>query len=194
MCARRWACPIREAPLSMDPDSSASAWVMRFAPLVSPGGLVLDLACGSGRHTQLLRKLGYAVVAVDRDEEALAGLVADEKHLVDLESSAWPFAGRRFDGVVVTNYLHRPLFPALRAALNENGVLIYETFAAGNATVGRPRKPEFLLNCGELLLQMQGLRVVAYEDGFVRQPRTAFIQRICAVNSSDAAEPVRYNL
>lgn len=167
-------------------DAPPSPWVVRFADLVRPGGSVLDVAAGGGRHTRLFRARGCGVVAVDRDTAGLADLAADggtEIVAADLEDgSPWPLAGRRFDGVVVTNYLHRPLFPALVAALAPGGALIYETFAAGNERFGKPSNPAFLLRPGELLDAVRGrLRVVAYEDIEVREPKPAMVQRIAAV-------------
>jgi SAM-dependent methyltransferase len=144
--------------------------VQRFAGLIRPGGSVLDVACGSGRHLQWLAAQGFAVTGVDRDGQALAALAAagsaTELLVADLESQPWPLPGRRFDGIVITNYLWRPLFPSLRAALAAGGVYIHETFADGHQHIGRPARPDFLLQRGELLRACQGLRVVAYEDGF----------------------------
>ena len=162
-----------------------SAWVARFASYVPAGGGVLDLAAGGGRHTRLFLERGYRVTAVDRDTAALAALATDgrlEVVAADLEGAGWPLAGRRFAGVVVANYLHRPLFPALVGAVGTGGVLIYETFAAGNERFGRPRNPDFLLRPGELLEVVRGrLRVIAYEDLEVSEPQPAMIQRIAAV-------------
>ena len=162
-----------------------SAWVRRFAGLVRPGGTVLDLACGSGRHVRWLAGQGFAVTGVDRDATALAALATDcpaaELITADIESGPWPLDGRRFDAVVVTNYLWRPLWPALRASMQPGGVLIYETFADGQASVGRPSRPEFLLRPGELLQLASGLHVVAYEDGFLDAP-PRFVQRIAAID------------
>ena len=168
-----------------------SAWVCRFAPLIRVGGLVLDVACGAGRHARYLAGLGYRVEAVDRDAEALLGLAnvpGVTARAVDLEGGPWPYAGQSFDAIVVANYLHRPLFPHLLAALADGGVLIYETFAAGNERYGRPGNPDFLLKPGELLeLAWRRLRVVAYEDLHVEVPRPAMIQRLCAINQSAGA-------
>jgi SAM-dependent methyltransferase len=165
---------------------SPSAWVCRFAPLIVNGGRVLDLACGSGRHARYLAQLGLQVEAVDRDADALGRLAAVTgvtTRVADLENGPWPFSGRQFDAIIVVNYLHRPLFPHLLAALAPGGVLIYETFALGNARYGRPGNPDFLLKPGELLELARGrLRVVAYEDGYVETPKPAMVQRLCAVN------------
>ena len=162
-----------------------SEWVRRFAPLIAKGGKVVDVACGKGRHLRLLRGLGFAVVGVDRDVQALdavRGLDGIELVAQDIESRPWPFAPGTFDGVVVTNYLWRPLLPALIAALREGGLLIYETFALGNERFGRPANPDFLLRRNELLeWAMPQLQVVAFEQGVVSRPMPAVVQRICAV-------------
>lgn len=165
-------------------DFPPSEWVVRFASLIAPGGHVLDLACGSGRHARLLRDLGHAVVAVDRDEsalEAMGGETGITALHADLESAPWPFAPGTFDAVVVTNYLHRTLFGHLLDALRIGGVLIYETFALGNERYGRPGNPDFLLSPGELLRLTNPLQVLAFEQGIVDLPKTAVVQRICSV-------------
>lgn len=166
--------------------------VVRFAPLIRPGGTVLDLACGRGRHARWLATQGYAVVAVDRDSEALAALGREpgiEVIQADLEDgSLWPLGTRRFAGVVVTNYLFRPLFPVILDALEDNGILIYETFAVGNERFGRPRNPDHLLREGELLDIVRGsCSVIAYEHVELAEPRPAVIQHICARRSGAAA-------
>ena len=162
-----------------------SAWVCRFARLIAPRGAVLDLACGQGRHARYLAGLGYRVEAVDRESAAIAGLAGIAgvaTRCIDLEASPWPFTVASFDGIVVTNYLHRPLVPALIQVLRPGGILIYETFAAGNETLGRPSNPEFLLRPDELLQSVHGhLQVLAFEQGLVARPKPAVIQRICAV-------------
>jgi SAM-dependent methyltransferase len=172
-----------------------SAWVQRFARLLPPRGRVLDLACGSGRHVRWLAAQGFVVTGVDRDADALASLASlagvAELLVADLEGAPWPLAGRAFDGIVVTNYLWRPLWPAIRAALAPGGVLICETFAIGQQTVGRPSRPEFLLQPGELLQACAGLRVVAYEDGF---EAGRYVQRIAAVSEPAGAQAPRYGL
>ena len=165
--------------------SQVSAWVARFAPLIPPGE-VLDLACGSGRHAHHLAALGHPVIALDRDAEALAlasgpGITTVQ---ADLEGAgaAWPFAPGRFAGIVVTNYLHRPLMAQIAASLRPDGVLIYETFAAGNEAFGKPSNPAFLLARGELLehARRAGLAVLAFEDGYCAAPKPAMLQRLCA--------------
>ena len=170
------------------PADTISAWVRRFAPLL-PGGEVLDLACGSGRHARHLASLGHEVIALDRDAAALAlaagpGITTS---LFDLEAAefAWPFAAARFSGIVVTNYLHRPLIADMLASLAPDGERIYETFALGNEQFGKPSNPAFLLAPGELLqwTQQHGLRVVAYEEGLLTAPKTALVQRVCAVKA-----------
>jgi SAM-dependent methyltransferase len=160
-----------------------SAWVRRFLPLIKPGGRVLDLAAGGGRHTRLLRRSAFAVCAVDRDVSALLPLAERdcEVRQIDLETGPGWKLGTGYDAIVVTNYLHRPLLPAIGQALAPGGVLIYETFAVGNERHGRPRNPDFLLRAGELLEAFAQLTVVAFEQGEVTTPRPAVIQRIAAV-------------
>ena len=174
-----------------------SAWVQRWSHLVPAGANVLDVACGSGRHVRWFAARGCSVTGIDRDAAALAGLdVIAETCVADIEGAPWPLPGRRFGAVIVTNYLWRALLPALVASVAEGGVLIYETFSAGNASVGKPSNPLFLLQAGELLGAVAGLRVVAYEDGFLDGP-ARFVQRIVAVrhaaSSTDSAPP-RYPL
>jgi SAM-dependent methyltransferase len=163
-------------------DLPPSPWVARWASLIRPGGEVLDLACGSGRHSRYLAQAGFEVCAVDRDPGLFpAPPRGVELFGADLEAEPWPFTGRRFDAIVVTNYLHRPLLPLLAEALGPGGVLVYETFARGNERFGKPSNPDFLLAPGELLEAVRGkLRVVAYEDLVVTAPRPAAIQRLCA--------------
>jgi SAM-dependent methyltransferase len=163
-------------------DLPPSPWVLRWASQIRPGGSVLDVAAGAGRHGRLLARMGFEVDAVDRD----AGLFADPPARVrlleaDIEGGAWPYAGRLFDGIVVANYLHRPLLPLLVGSLEPGGMLIYETFAHGNERFGKPSNPAYLLAPGELLDAVRDqLRVVAYEDLTVTEPRPAAVQRIAA--------------
>jgi SAM-dependent methyltransferase len=164
-----------------------SAWVVRFLGLIPPGGTVLDLACGRGRHVRLLLARGYRVVAVDRDVSGLGGPGTNpglEIVAADLETpTGWPLGQRRFEGIVVTNYLHRPLLPAIVAALAPGGALIYETFAVGNERFGRPANPHHLLKPGELIEAVRGrLEIVAYETLETDDPRPAVVQRLAAVN------------
>lgn len=176
---------------------SPSPWVRRWAPLVASGARVLDVACGMGRHARFFAARGATVDAVDRD--AAAGQALQDEPAIrflaaDIESGPWPYAGRTFDAVVVTNYLHRPLLPLLCAALAPLGVLIYETFAQGNAQFGRPSNPDFLLAPGELLQLCAGLHVLAYEDGVVAAPRPVRLQRICARAGATEAAHLRLDL
>ena len=158
-----------------------SPWVERWSSLVPTGASVLDVACGSGRHVRWFAQRGCRVTGVDRNAEALAGLHGIAEVVVaDIEGGPWPLADRRFDAVVVTNYLWRELLPTLVASVAEGGVLIYETFAAGNESLGKPSNPKFLLRPGELLQAASGLRVIGYEDGFLSTPER-FVQRIAAL-------------
>jgi SAM-dependent methyltransferase len=145
----------------------------------------LDVACGAGRHTRFLIQAGFHVEAVDRDVSALAFLPGAVIRQADLEGEPWPYSVGEFDGIVVTNYLHRPLFSHLFEALAEGGVLIYETFSEGNQLLGRPRNPDYLLKSGELLEQVKGrLEVNAYEELCVLEKNRAVVQRICAVKAA----------
>lgn len=156
-----------------------SEWVVRWAPLVTRGP-VLDVASGAGRHARFFADRGLKVVAVDRDPQTLPHGIQFVQ--ADLEGgSPWPFAGQRFAAIVVTNYLHRPLLPQLAQALDEGGVLIYETFMVGNEKYGKPSNPDFLLRPGELLHAFGSLTVVAFEQGTVERPKKALIQRVCAI-------------
>ena len=176
--------------------AAPSDWVTRWLHLVRPGGTVLDVACGSGRHVVEMARRGLRVTGVDRDVQALDALRGIAEILVaDLEDGPWPLDGRCFDAVVVTNYLWRPLMPRILGSLGAGGVLIYETFASGQQTVGRPSREAFLLRHGELLGFAQGLRIVAFEDGFLEAPER-FVQRIAAVREAVAlsAAPPRHAL
>ena len=162
----------------------ASAWVVRWSHLLRHGSTVLDIACGQGRHMKHLSSLGYSATGVDRSAEALS--VASqwgETVLADIENAPWPLMQgqqlRRFNAVVVTKYLWRPLIPVMLQSLAPGGILIYETFAAGNETVGKPSRPDFLLEPGELLRAFSSLHVIAFEDGFLESP-ARFVQRIVA--------------
>ena len=181
-----------------------SAWVSRFADLIA-SGLVLDLACGGGRHSRLLAELGHQVLALDRDEPALRALQRPTINTLcfDLEDEHaathpdWPFSAGRFTGIVITNYLHRPLFDAIFSSLAEGGLLIMETFAEGNGRFGKPSNPSFLLAPGELLDIVRtrpDLRVIAFEDGYTELPKPAMVQRICVLKSAMQQEPARIRL
>lgn len=170
--------------------------MLRWAHLIPPGGRVLDLACGTGRHAFWLQGQGFRLTALDRSPEAMAALAplsGAELLQADLEDGPWPLAGRHFDAVVVTNYLWRPRLADTVAAVAPGGVLLYETFAQAHATVGKPSRPDFLLRPGELLQAAAGLHVVAYEDGFIDAPER-FVQRIAAVRESPSELPARHRL
>ena len=173
----------------------AATWVTRWSHLVPAASTVLDIACGYGRHMRHFAALGHTVVGVDRNPEALAAVNALGKTVwADIENEAWPLAGQTYGGVIVTHYLWRPLWPHILASLAPDGVLIYETFTAGNETVGKPSRPDFLLRPGELLTVCKGVRVIAFEEGFLAQP-DRFVQRIVAVNEPQAGSvPQRYTL
>lgn len=161
-----------------------SEWIIRWCHCIPPAGDVLDVACGSGRHALLMAARGLRVFAVDRDAAAIAALQGQANITAlhaDIEAGNWPYGGRSFAGIVVTNYLHRPLLPVLVDAVADNGILLYETFAAGNERYGRPSNPDFLLRPGELLEAVRGrLRVIAYEELQVGTPKPAMVQRLCA--------------
>ena len=142
---------------SSDPSSAPSPWVVRFTPLVAAGAPVLDVACGQGRHLRWFAGRGHPVTGVDRDAAAIAAAqTLGEAVQADIEGGPWPLAGRRFGAVVVTHYLWRPLLPTLLDSVADDGVLIYETFAAGNETVGKPSRADFLLRPAELLRRCGG--------------------------------------
>ena len=158
-----------------------SEWVQRFAHLLPHAARVLDLACGQGRHAAYLSQLGHHVTGIDRNAEALAQLPAQITAIhADIEAGAWPCPGQQFDGVVVTNYLWRALWPHILGSVREGGVLIYETFGQGNEAYGKPSRPDFLLAPGELLQVCAGWQVVAYEHGLRTQPERV-VQRIAAI-------------
>lgn len=166
-----------------------SPWVARFAPAVPEGGAVLDLACGTGRHARFFLRRGHPVTGVDRYSAGVVDLLGRADFTLieaDLEDGgAWPTGAEKFAAVVVANYLYRPILPHIVGAVADGGVLIYETFAEGNARFGRPRNPYFLLRRGELLRAVEGeLTVIAYEHGEIARPAPALVQRICACRGS----------
>ncbi len=173
----------------------ASAWVQRWSHLVAPGARVLDLACGAGRHLRWFAARACVVTGIDRNADLIAPLAnLGELIVADLEGDNWPLNGRSFDAVIVTHYLWRERFAQLVACVKPGGLLIYETFAAGNETVGKPSNPAFLLQRGELLRLCAGLRIVAFEDGFETSP-DRFVQRIVALRVDPGhASPTRLPL
>ena len=166
------------------PGLAPSDWVQRWGARLPTAATVLDVACGSGRHVRWLADRGHGVTALDRDASALAPLRSAPGRIevveADIENGPWPLPGRTVGAVVVTNYLWRPLWPTLRDSLAPGGWLIWETFGEEQAAIGKPSNPNFLLRHGELLALAAGLRVVAYEDGFLGAP-DRFVQRIAAV-------------
>lgn len=176
-----------------DASSSPSRWVLRFSGLVADGARVLDVGCGQGRHSRWFAARGCHVVAVDRDQallDQLAPLAGITPIKSDLECGPWPFEGEKFDAIVVTNYLHRPLFPHLLRALADDGALLYETFALGNERYGKPSNPDFLLLDGELLTIFGGsLTVVAFEQGLIDIGRPAVVQRVAAIGKGRSWPP-----
>lgn len=161
-------------------------WVVKHGGVIPPGGTVLDVACGPGRHGRFFRSLGHPVVFLDRDITQVADMASiDDVEIVaqDLEGGRpWPLTGRQFAGVIVVNYLYRPILPALVAAVQPGGALIYETFAVGNEAYGHPTNPDYLLHREELLIAVRPeLVVMAYEDVEETEPRPTVRQRILAV-------------
>ncbi|WP_422001516.1 class I SAM-dependent methyltransferase [Reyranella sp.] len=169
-----------------DARGTPSPWIVQWAGLVPAGATVLDVAAGGGRHALFFADRFHPVTAIDRDTSALPERADMERIQADLEDGSpwplpWPQPGRRFGAVIVTNYLHRPLFPALLEAVDRGGILLYETFMAGNERFGKPSRPEFLLKDGELLELVRGrFSVVAYEARLISEPRMAMVQRIAA--------------
>ncbi|MDD2882729.1 MAG: class I SAM-dependent methyltransferase [Rhodoferax sp.] len=188
--------------IALHANPEPSEWVQRWSHLVQPRARLLDVACGSGRHMAWFAALGCHVTGVDRSAEAIKeasqyGAVLQ----ADIENDPWPLvtAGQPqpFDVVLVTNYLWRPLFPTLLRSLAPGGLLLYETFASGNETVGKPSRPDFLLQPGELLQRCQSLQIVAFEEGFLPRPER-FTQRIAAFKPTDTGstmqQPTRHLL
>jgi SAM-dependent methyltransferase len=172
----------------------ASPWVRRWSHLVAPGAAVLDVACGHGRHLRWFAGRGHPVTGVDRSPEAIAAVsTVGEAIEADIEHGPWPLAGRQFGAVIVTNYLWRPLVPAILASVAPGGVLIWETFAAGNEALGKPSRSDFLLRRGELLEVCRGLQIVAYEDGQLSDPPRV-LQRIAAVAPAPGEPPAARRL
>ena len=152
--------------------SQPSPWLKKWSHLLNANDSVLDIACGSGRHMHFLAQLGCELIGVDKDPAALESASRYGAVLqADLENEAWPVAiDKKFQVVIVFNYLHRPLFPRIQECIAQGGYLIYETFAVGNEEFGRPRSPEFLLLPNELLTQFKQLTPIAYEAGRLKQP------------------------
>lgn len=164
--------------------TAPSFWIKRHIDRVRPGGHVLDVAAGGGRHVDLCRLLGLRVTAVDRDVSGLDRLAGDAAVRIveaDLEAGTWPLGKGAFDGVIVTNYLWRPTIPDVLGAVAPGGLLLWETFATGNERFGRPRNPDFLLGPNELLhAVLPGFEVLAFESVVDEGPEPAAWQRIAA--------------
>ena len=186
MCARPW--DLITVKSHQELNVPASDWVQTHTSKIKAGGRVLDYACGSGRHAVWLAKQGFQVVAIDRDLASLQQIKSNHPDLsiqieaIDLETDTWSLGHLgQFDAVIVTNYLYRPFLQKLPNLLNSQGVLIYETFALGNEAFGKPSNPDFLLKPNELLGFASNMRILAYEDLMVSQPKPACVQRVCAV-------------
>lgn len=167
--------------------NAPSDWITRWSHLLAKDATVLDIACGSGRHLRYFSEQGHAITGIDQDISGIPTLPSTATLVkCDIERHPWPLitqdAPTTFGAVIVTNYLWRPLFPTILQSIGRNGVLLYETFAIENAAVGRPSRPEYLLEPGELLELCKSLRVVAYEHGFLENP-ARIVQRIAAVQS-----------
>lgn len=183
--------PTSPSPLAPDP-GAASSWVKRWSHLVAPGGTVLDIACGRGRHMKWFAAQGHAVTGVDSSAEAIdAAASFGEAVLADIENGPWPLMKgaqvRQFDAVIVTNYLWRPLFALMAQSVAPGGLLVYETFAQGNEKVGRPSRPDFLLRPAELLQAFGAMQVVAFEEGSLENPPHV-VQRIAAIQADARAQ------
>jgi len=176
--------------------SDVMPWVARWLAPLDRGASVLDLACGQGRHSLLAANAGHEVLAVDRNADALEGLTGKnaliETLCCDLEGAPWPFMNRRFDAIVVTNYLFRERLSLIPMLLAPSGRLIYATFGLGNEQYGRPANPDFLLASGELIrfAQRSGLVIVGFESGYTSAPKPAVIERVCALRSNGSNTPV----
>jgi SAM-dependent methyltransferase len=192
----------QSAQATLHGQGPASPWVARWSHLLPPGASVLDIACGRGRHMKWFSDLGHQVTGMDRSPEALLEASAyGTVVLADIENSPWPLMQdqkpQQFQALVVTNYLWRSLFPVMAESVAPGGFLIYETFAVGNETVGKPSRPDFLLQRGELLASFPGLHTIAFEEGYLEDP-PRFIQRIVAHRphpiSSSSQVPEIYRL
>ena len=154
----------RDTPQHSTPDPAV--WLVHNLDLIRPGGTVLDVACGTGRNARFLAERGFTVRAIDRDADALESLPPSiTTEAIDLESGDVSLGSRLYDAVIVFNYLHRPLMPAIVEAVARGGVLIYETFTAAQATRGRPRNAAFLLQDGELATLVTPLRILRRREG-----------------------------
>jgi SAM-dependent methyltransferase len=164
-----------------------SPWVVKHLPLIKKGGRVLDLACGNGRHAIWIAQQGYQVDAIDRDVQAVSGMLDMDNinvQILDIEAGEWPGPGQKYDGIVVSRYLYRPLLTSLPEILNSGGVLIYETFMVGNERYGKPGNPNFLLSSNELLsVYSPLLSIISFEQVEESNPKPAVIQRICGLKN-----------
>lgn len=180
-----------DCPETTHGPTEPSPWILRFSDEIPAGGEVIDIACGSGRHGRLLLEKGHPVTFVDIDTEGLDDLGGRSDVAIietDLETEGfWPFTGHAYDGVIVTNYLWRPILPKIVDLVAPGGLLLYETFAAGNEAFGKPKNPDYLLKAEELLSAVDGkLEVLAFEQVEIETPKPAVIQHIAARNPQAA--------
>lgn len=165
-----------------------SEWVRRYYRQFPKNGFILDLAGGTGRHARFLSQKGFKILLVDnqiskaKDLQNVEGIKLVECDLED--GNSLPFPASTFQGIVVTNYLYRPIFPQLLCLLEVGGILIYETFAVGHEKYGRPTNPDYLLKSGELInLVSPQMRVIAYEEHSITRPTKAYVQSLVAAKN-----------
>ena len=168
---------------------TVNRWINQYLSQIPAAGLVLDVASGCGRHAELALQHGYRVIALDRDISGITRRGANLECLqFDLEAGSWPFPPALFDGMLVCNYLYRPLMSHLGTALKPGGVLLYTTFMQGNQAYGRPSNPDYLLRPNELQESFkQGFTEIAFEQGFTNNPAAGVRQSICVRKQADSS-------